>query len=534
MDPIKVMIVDDENLAVEDLTDLLDWNSLGFSIVATASNGKRALANFRQHRPQLVITDIKMPVMDGIELIREIQKLDKTVKFLLLSAYSEFEYAKEAMRMGVKEYIIKNEITPQSFGEKLNRIRREIDYSNQTSLYFATDLIEQVMNGKKKAEEQPAEIEGTGKLFLSGKYYFVILEEDRPLPVLFNRMHYNGQPEELNDSEISDCLAGYQCESFQVTYSSRLRSGRTVVLVSQSTSPAIYLLRSRLNGLCIRLIHRVLDLTGHSVSAFYFSGKSGLMEAAKSYQNFKERICIKYLREPQGVYSFEDIPADCISEKQPPDIGAVTQAMKYGDVPKMKDELNKLYETIRREDNYACLAMVSNQLYSLLELVSAEGKEKSGEPLPDLTAEELSLSYLNGISHYFQHAFEKAIRDRERTKSYSMEVVRAIEYIKRNFGKETLCVKDIADDIPLSVTRLSVVFKNEVGKTVLNYITDYRIRKAKQMLDEGHYKIYEISEKVGYGSSQYFSQVFTNLVGISPKEYKNRGRSEKAGQHGLL
>lgn len=520
MEPIKVMIVDDENLAVEDLTDLLDWNALGFSIVATASNGKRALAKFKQHRPQIVITDIKMPVMDGIELIREIQKLDKNVKFLLLSAYSEFEYAKEAMRMGVKEYIIKNEITPKLFAEKLNSIRSEIAYSNQASHYFAADLIKQVMNDKKRTEEQPTGITGTGKSLLSGKYYFIILEEDHPLPALFNRMHFDGQLEELNDSEILNCLVGYQFESFQVAYSSRLRNGRTVVLVSQNLPMADYLLRNRMSGFCIQLIHRVFDLTGHSVSAFYFSGKFGLTEAAKNYQNFKERICIKYLREPQGVYLFENIPADCTSEKQPPDIGAVTQAVKYGDVSKMETELDKLYETVKQEENCTCLAMISNQLYSLLELVSADGEEKVGAPLSNLAEEELSLSYLNGIFHFFQHAFEKAIQNRKCTKTYSMEVVKAIEYIKRNFGKETLCIKDIADAIPLSVTRLSVIFKNEVGKTVLNYITDYRIQKAKQMLDEGHYKIYEISDKVGYGSSQYFSQVFTNLVGVSPKEYK--------------
>ena len=524
MDLIKVIIVDDENLAIEDLTDLLDWNSLGFSIVATATNGKRALAKFKQHRPQLVITDIRMPVMDGIELIREIQKLDKNVKFLLLSAYSEFEYAKEAMRMGVKEYIIKNEITPKTFGEKLSSIRCDIAYSNKTNHYFAADLIKQVMNDKKKEEGQSIKMEDP---LLGEKYYFIILEEDLPLPVLFNRMHYDGQLEELNASEIMNCLVGYQFESFQVSYSSRLRNGRTAVLVSQTHPLASYLFRSRMNGLCNQLILRVFDVTGQSVSAFYFSGKFGLAEAAKNYRNFKDRICFKYLRKPQGAYSFDDIPADCISEKQPPDISAVTQAVKYGDFTKIKDELNYLYETVKQEDNYACLALVSNQLYSLLELVSENNKGKSGDPLSVLKAGELSLSYLDGIFHCFQLAFATEIQNRECGKSYSMEVAKAIDFIQRNFSKETLCIKDVADVIPLSTTRLSVIFKNEVGKTILNYITDYRVQKAKQMLDEGHYKIYEISERVGYGSSQYFSQVFTSFVGISPKEYKKSTGSSK-------
>lgn len=521
MAPIKVMIVDDENLAVEDLKDLLDWKSLGFSIVATASNGKRALARFKQHRPQLIITDIKMPGMDGVELIREIQKLDKNVKFLLLSAYSEFGYAKRAMQMGVKEYIIKNEITPKSFKEKLEQIRNDIDFSKRRDQYFTTDLISKVMNGKKETIEQMAELAGTDRPFLNGKYYFIILEEDRPLPILINRLNYDRQIEEMTSSEISDCLSGYGAELLNVAYTSKLRSGRTVVLVSQNTQSIGYLFKNQMRKFCANLIQRVNDLTGFSVSAFYFPRKFSLVEATRYYQNVKERICIKYLRKPHGVYAFEDIPADCISEKQVPSIDAVSQAVKYKDVPKLKDELDRLYKILELEDNYACLAMVTNQLYSLLEFISPEGIEQDEREISDKRVEKLSLSYPAGISHYFQNAFAQAIRNRECKKIYSKEVVRAVEYIKKNFGREKLCAKEIADAIPLSVTRLSVIFKKETGKTLFNYITDYRIQKAKQMLDEGNYKIYEISERVGYGSSQYFSQVFTNLVGISPKKYKN-------------
>lgn len=522
MDIIKVMIVDDEELAVEDLTDLLDWDSLGFSIVATASNGKRALAKFKQHHPQLILTDIKMPVMDGIELIREVQKLDKTVKFLLLSAYSEFEYAKEAMRMGVNEYIIKNEISPQSFREKLNRIRCEIAFANQTSHYFASDLIEHIMNGKTGQEKLSTEIMEVNSPLLNGKYFFIILEEDRSLPILFNRMHYEEQIQESSKPEISSCLTGYQFESFQVAYTSKLKSGRSVILAYQRIATAKYLFRNQMNKFCAALIHKIIDLTGYSVSAFYFSEKFSLREAAEAYQDVKERICIKYLRKPQGIYSFEDIPTDIILKEQSPDIDAVAHAVKYEDSSKVKEELNRLYEAVKQEDNYACLVMVSNQLYSLLELASGNKGEKE---LTSSKTSELSLCYLNEIFDCFQRAFEKVIQKRKCNKSYSTEVAKAIEYIKRNFNDKTLCIKDIADVIPLSVTRLSVIFKNEVGKTVLNYITDYRIQKAKQMLDDGHYKIYEISEKVGYSSSQYFSQVFTNFVGISPKEYKKMPES---------
>ncbi|MDF2632238.1 MAG: response regulator [Caproiciproducens sp.] len=521
MDLIRVMIVDDENLAVEDLTDLLDWNALGFSIVATATNGKRALAKYKQHLPQLVITDIKMPVMDGIELIREIQHLDKNVKFLLLSAYSEFEYAKEAMRLGVKEYIIKNEINKDSFSEKLVHIRKEISYYSQTSHYFTNEFVESIMNGKETTEDQISKMKEVNESIINGKYYFIIIEEDRPLPVLFNRMRYGEQADEANKEEITRNLIGYKVDSFKVEYSAKLREGRIVVIVSQKNTGSDYQVRSAMNGICAGLIHRILDIAGLSVSAFYFLDKMNVWEAAQNYNKCKERIYIKYLREPQKVYAFDSIPVGSICEKQTPDIGSVTQALQYGDVAKVRNEIVKLYNTIKAEDSYVSLAIVSSQLFSMLEAINQDDKMGGGGFLPKIETPETLLSYSAGISHYFQCAFVKALENRNNTKSYSKEVRRAIDFIERNFADETLSIKNIADEIPLSVTRLGVIFKSEVGKTMLNYITEYRVLKAKQMLDEGQYKVYEIAEKVGYGSSQYFSQVFTNLVGISPKEYKS-------------
>jgi YesN/AraC family two-component response regulator len=518
METIKVMIVDDENLAVEDLLDLVDWESLGFTVVATASNGKRALAKFRQHRPRLVITDIKMPVMDGIELIREIRKLDPNVKFLLLSAYSEFEYAKEAMRLGVKEYVIKNEINQKSFSEKLIQLRREIVFANQTSHYFINSYIRSIFSGKEAAEDLNDRTEENGGPAAGGKYYFIILEQDYPLPVLFHRIHSNTSEEESAEPWVE--LTGIRLNGFSVDAAAWLRSGRTVVLVSAATPVPDYLLHSHMKEFCSSLTGLIRNKAGISTSAFYFSEKMGIREAAKSYQKSKARISVKYLRQPQGVYAFDNIPADCMMEKQPPDTSAVAQAVRYEDAEKARQEVRRIFERVRTEDSYACLAMVSSQLLTILE--SAWPDKNSFEEFCNREDTEAQLCCLDGISLYFQKAFPAAIDSRKKAKTYSKEVFRAIDYIRRNYADESLSIKDIADEIPLSVTRLSVVFKNEVGKTILNYITEYRVQKAKQMLDEGTYKVYEIAEKVGYSSSQYFSQVFTNLVGVGPKEYKSR------------
>lgn len=119
---ISVMIVDDEKLMLEDLTTLIDWERCGFHIVATAFNGKQGLRKYQELHPQLILTDIRMPFMDGVEMIAQIRKTDPQVCIVLLTAYEEFEYAREAIRLGVAEYLMKSEITEETLRELLLRL----------------------------------------------------------------------------------------------------------------------------------------------------------------------------------------------------------------------------------------------------------------------------------------------------------------------------------------------------------------------------------------------------------------------------
>lgn len=125
-DLISVMIVDDEKLTLEDLSTIVDWEACGYKIVATVFNGKQALRKYRELHPQLILTDIRMPFMDGIEMISEIRKTDQKVSIVLLTAYEEFGYAKAAISLGITEYLIKSEITAASMTALLQRLSTNI------------------------------------------------------------------------------------------------------------------------------------------------------------------------------------------------------------------------------------------------------------------------------------------------------------------------------------------------------------------------------------------------------------------------
>ncbi len=123
---IKTMIVEDEKIILEDILDIVDWKAEGFEIVATAANGKQGLQKFDKFHPELVITDIRMPVMNGLDMLRSIRHANESTYFLILSSYDEFEYAKSAVRLGAEDYLLKTEISEDCLKEKLAIIRQKI------------------------------------------------------------------------------------------------------------------------------------------------------------------------------------------------------------------------------------------------------------------------------------------------------------------------------------------------------------------------------------------------------------------------
>ena len=132
---IKTMLVEDERIILEDLLSIINWQDEGFSIVATARNGKQGLQKFEQYRPELIITDIRMPILDGLSMMKSIKHTNPAVQFLFLSAYSEFDYAKEALRLGAWDYILKTEISEQYLKEKLSLIRTAM--TDRSELLYA-------------------------------------------------------------------------------------------------------------------------------------------------------------------------------------------------------------------------------------------------------------------------------------------------------------------------------------------------------------------------------------------------------------
>ena len=177
MKKISVMIVDDEKLVLEDLKTLVDWEALGFEIVATAFNGKQALEKFKTFLPQVVFTDVRMPFMDGLELIRKLRETAPEVCIFLLTAYEDFTYARTAIKYGVKDYVIKSTLDEVTFAQLLKKLFEDISRQNKLRDMLKTKQLLEYL-------ELPDGEEGADYSGMYRKAYaYIVIEQD--LPVVF-------------------------------------------------------------------------------------------------------------------------------------------------------------------------------------------------------------------------------------------------------------------------------------------------------------------------------------------------------------
>ena len=181
-DLLSVLIVDDERFILDDLATIVNWERLGFKIVATAFNGRQGLKKYREFHPQLILADIRMPFMDGIEMVREIRKNDQSTRIVLLTAYEDFSYAKAAISLGITEYLVKSEIAEKSLEELLRRIHIAIDQDSQRNRIVADRMLEQFFvadESSEKTKEQKSE----RNYFYTKPGYVIMVEQDLPIPI---------------------------------------------------------------------------------------------------------------------------------------------------------------------------------------------------------------------------------------------------------------------------------------------------------------------------------------------------------------
>ena len=505
MSDISVFLVDDDMLAVNYIKDIIDWEQYNFTVVGTAYNGKQALEQIREKMPQVLITDISMPLMDGIRLTHEVRKFIPEIKVLLLTAYSEFNYAKAAIHEGVDAYLIKDEITPDSLLEVLNTIKVGLENLKETSNIVKEKIIQNYL-----LQDDDSCIRTSNTTILYKKYKSIMIQFD--LALIAGRIDIRTIKSANKRNIVALCSEILQLPK---DFLSIALPENRMLLIWEEDSIALD------DFTLDRLLKRLNKNFDGKISLFYTSSFQALVKIRDYLRDANMTREHVFLNGSGKTYAFTKVKKlfeDEFEHKK------YTKSFAYYLKNNNDLDFSKIiYEYFSAMNSLSqCIDGIRNVFEYFNEKITLDKIDKI-QPLKNLINKRIyDISEAKQIACEIFGVYQEQIN--KINTNYRREVKSAVEFVKVNYHKHDLQNTMIADYVGLSSSRLSVVFKKETGMTLNQYILYVRMEKAKQLLESEKYRVYEIAHKVGFDDTHYFNKAFRKTIKISPTEYQRKLR----------
>lgn len=504
----RLLIIDDELMLREGIKILIPWNEYGFEITSDASDGREGLKKVLELLPDLVLIDIKMPGMSGIDLIKAAREQGFKGKFIILTGHSDFDFAKSAISLGVKAYLLKP-IDEDELINIVNDIVKELDakkemdaFLNTSELTAKKELLRKLLTCQCNRKELEKEIKQYGLDFCYPTYCVAILSpkiKKNYIEGYFN-MEVQAYPKEIiGDLEkvyLENKLVligkGYSYEQFEEILKQYKEKVQNV----------------RGDGVFITIGHNVANWWD-----IYFS-----YECAKMLSNYQ------FLLEGKEIINIHMVEGvDMIGDNETFE-SQIVDFIEVGDTNKIRNIIEKKKEyyqsrLLNESDIKVKIVHSLNKIHSKLEKSYESKKECMGNF--DYILKTIKDSYtldeiMDGVLSYFL-----GISEVVKSASTDIVVKRMISYMEKNYEKD-LKLESLSKVFNYNSAYLGKIFKKYTGDSFNNTLDIIRINNAKRLLTETDLKVYQVSEKVGYSNIDYFYSKFKKYVGISPKEFKSK------------
>ncbi len=538
---LRVLIVDDELVVRVGIGSMIDWNSHGFEVVGEAGEGEEALSKIRQLAPDIVITDIKMPGMDGIQLIRKIREEHGHIWVLVLSCHNDFEYVKQAMKLGAVDYILKLSMRREELLEVMENIKIQInalkertshENSLQRKINHNMDAIKEkffkkVLSGNYlSAEGLLGEAEELGIRFSKGNYGIAVMQMNNYLneqkkaklePELLRYAVLNIMEEAVPKQLVMEAFAESNDSfvmvfTFEPSVDSFAKVSKDIGDFSRHLKELVltYLNISVSIGVCDELA-RDMDQLGE--------GHKKALKAVEHGFYYKEgRVFysggINYSRQVHEYF-------DGGTQKR------IHGSLDAGDIEGAGGCIRELLEKAGSEkdlnpgDVRRMGRMVLSTLGQLSRLHNMTDEE--GNPL-DFDLKEEDFQRADNIHRLetlvevclqeYGDAYNKSLKG-----AYTEEIRRLLLHIEENY-REDMSLEQAAAFLNVGKNYFCSIFKKETGQTFNNYFINVRMEKAKELLRTTPLKNYEVALRVGYDNFNYFSTVFKRVTGMYPNEFR--------------
>lgn len=533
----RAIIADDEITVRRGLQAHFDWASFGISVIADFSDGQKAWHFVQDNNVDLIVTDVRMPNMDGIALAKAVHEQFPRVKIIFISGYEDTDYLRNALKVDAVDYILKS-IDLDELAETISRVKKQMDFERsqentiavlEQKLVESIPLLQQrslmllVREGVRPGGNTIAEMEARLsylELPLDNQSsYCILVLQLKDMWRMFAKIHER-------DRLIFTLNYQGTCEKILEQFGSHVcfenRLGEYVMFVDTRSEEYEELLLN----ISQKLRAALLEHCGMDCRIGISDRFSGLDHAKSAFEGAVNAIHKRYYLDESHAISVdkfeESVTMRSAQENAQRTIG---DALMSGDKGKVHTAVEKAYEEL---DSMSLETEQRNFLIFLLLLPlqvlanARSGEKGSYDNHAKLLERFLCCGDIREQKLFVLNMFDEVTQlTNARSETHSHHIIERVRDIIQSKYMEQLSITSLAEEVYLTPTYLCVVFKQETGQTVNEYLTQIRMQQAKQFLSDPHIKLYDVCYKVGYLSPSYFSKLFKKITMVTPSEFRD-------------
>ena len=494
---LSIMILDDEEIVRNDIRTLINWEKYGYQIVAEAGSASEALRFLKLKEIQIVIADIEMPVMNGLDFANEALKINKKMKFIFLTAYNDFNYVRSSMRLGANSYILKHEIDETTIIEELERARHELLKEEQIEFFFFNEVMEKFLSEQNDSNEMLQFVINNKIPMKDGSSCFIkILIESR-------EQRYSEKKiiaKIINDISKEDKYI--KC----VVFSMEEDILSAMIAVDEMIENQKLYLMSFLNSIQNR-IYMALQRQNYILVSQWIAD---MRQVQKHYCQTMKIYDLPYIyNTPKIVYLNENENYSRKIAKQMKEFAVACERQDYNRAVKEYIVISEMLPMLI-DRKY-----IQKVIADVISIILKYDQENEEHNYREYKKEIWEWNYCDTM-RWVQNFLEQVALRKAKTLKDRIQIIE--QYIMKNYDKD-ISLESLAEIFEVTESYMSQLFKSCMGNSFKNYLRNIRMSKAKQFLENGYSRINVIARKTGYSSTAYFCTVFKQYYGVTPSEY---------------
>lgn len=534
-----IMIVDDEEIIRKGIIQYIDWNRYGYNIVAEAVNGKQAFEIAKDLKPQVILTDIYMPVMDGIEFAQKIKEILPETIFIFLSGYNEFMYAQKAIEIGIFRYLIKP-LKVEELLSVLKEVSMELENAELEKaeikkfsklIHESLPLLKErfflsLIKGNCKESEVWSRLDYLNISIKAERFFCIIISLDDYLNLIEER-----KQEDVNIIKFAiQHIAKEILTSIEGTFFTFEDKPNEIGILFCYNETQLSSYLSTLFPLVQHIQEYMRKFFKTSISVGIGRSCKKISYVHKSYEEAEEALEYRTAFGKNSILYIEDIkPTSKVSLSSDvlKKVNELVKSVKSADLESAIKGADSLFDImtkdylLKRDDIHLFLIEAISKLIRIVMEFDGDAESVYGDRLIQLSILKFDIvedmkeklkSIIRGTINFI------SLKQKTANKNF---IQKAKSFIDDNYCKEELSLSMVAESVHVSPAYLSQIFKHVMGESFIEYLTKVRINYGKKLLKETNLKTYEVAFQIGYSDAQYFSSCFKKIVGTSPTNYRN-------------